>query len=126
MEIQRWPARAPGRSRAVRHGATVWAVCSTADPSLGFVEQVADCFAALERTLSEAGSDKSRLLSVQVFLADMGHKLMLDDSWNAWIGPDPNHWPQRACVGTALAGGLLVELVAVAAVGNGDAADRPT
>jgi enamine deaminase RidA (YjgF/YER057c/UK114 family) len=116
MEINRWPARAPGRSRAVQWQGLVWAVASTGDVSLAIDEQITDCLQSLDRTLAEAGSDKTRLLSVQVFLAEMDFKPKLDEAWNAWIGPDPNHWPQRACLGVGLAPGLLVEIVALAAV----------
>ncbi len=116
MEIERWPARGPGRSRAVRHGGLVWAVASAADAGRGTADQVAECLGALERTLAEAGSDKTRLLSVQIYLADLADKSVLDAAWDAWVGPDPSHWPQRACVGAALTGGLRVEFVAVAAV----------
>jgi enamine deaminase RidA (YjgF/YER057c/UK114 family) len=116
MQIRRWPARAPGRSRAVQWNGMVWAVATSADPSLGIQGQLEDCLASLDRTLGEAGSDKTRLLSVQVFLADMRFKPALDEAWNAWIGPDPQNWPQRACVGAALSDGLLVEFVVVAAV----------
>jgi enamine deaminase RidA (YjgF/YER057c/UK114 family) len=116
VDIQRWPARGPGRSRAVQWHGLIWAVASTADISLGIDGQINDCLQRLERTLTEAGSDKTRLLSVQVFLADMAFKPKLDEAWNAWIGPHPNDWPQRACLGVALAPGLLVEIVAMAAV----------
>ena len=71
--------------------------------------------AALEAHLLEAGSSRSRLLSIQVLLADIADRPEFDRHWLAWIGPDPDHWPQRACYQAALAPGLLIELIAVAA-----------
>ena len=64
-------------------------------------------------------SSRSRLLSLQVLLADMAQRPEFDRHWLAWIGDDPAHWPQRACVQAALAPGLLIELIAVAATGSG-------
>jgi enamine deaminase RidA (YjgF/YER057c/UK114 family) len=69
----------------------------------------------LERSLLDAGSDKTRIVSAQIFLADMAAKAAMDGVWNAWIGSDPDHWPQRACVGAPLADGCLVEIILIAA-----------
>ena len=70
---------------------------------------------AIEQNLEEAGSDKTRMLSVQIFLADMSQKDAMDEVWNAWIGSDWETWPQRACVGAPLHGSTLVEIVITAA-----------
>ena len=69
----------------------------------------------LDRNLADAGSDKSRLLSATVYLTDIGTKADMDAAWNAWVGPDPDHWPQRACVEAKLAPGTLVEITVIAA-----------
>ena len=45
----------------------------------------------------------------------MGTKTRFDAVWNPWIGPDPAHWPQRACVGAVLAGECQVEIILLAA-----------
>jgi hypothetical protein len=45
----------------------------------------------------------------------MNTKARFDAVWNPWIGPDPAHWPQRACVGATLAGKCLVEIILLAA-----------
>jgi enamine deaminase RidA (YjgF/YER057c/UK114 family) len=55
------------------------------------------------------------LLSATVYLADLREKPVFDPEWLAWVGSDPHHWPQRACVQAALAGGALVEIAVVAA-----------
>jgi len=36
-------------------------------------------------------------------------------AWVEWAGDDPQGWAQRACVGTKLAPGHLVEIVVIAA-----------
>jgi len=42
----------------------------------------------------------------------------MDDIWQQWLGEDPQHWPQRACLGVALEGDTLIE-VSVTAIRNG-------
>jgi enamine deaminase RidA (YjgF/YER057c/UK114 family) len=113
--IERWPGSAPGRSRTVALGNVVWTVANAIDPSVGFEEQVRQSLALLDSHLSEAGSARTHLLSVQVLLANLEDRPAFDALWQAWIGPEPAHWPQRACYQAGLAPGLQVELIAVAA-----------
>jgi len=115
MTIRRWPAGAPGRSKTVAHGGHVWTVANATDATAGFDAQVAQSLHMLDTHLREAGTDRTRLLSLQVILADIDDRPAFDVQWRAWIGDDPAHWPQRACFQGDLAPGLRVELVAVAA-----------
>jgi enamine deaminase RidA (YjgF/YER057c/UK114 family) len=114
-QIDRWPSGAPGRSRAVAFGTTLWVVSNSTADVTGFRAQVVDTLGRLDRTLRDGGSDRTRLLSVQVLLADIATRPEFDDLWLPWIGDNPDHWPQRSCLQAGLAPGLLVELVAVAA-----------
>jgi enamine deaminase RidA (YjgF/YER057c/UK114 family) len=114
MTIERWQGSAKGRNRAVRHGGLVYTVATA--PGADIRDQTGAALAAIDANLADAGSDKTRLLSVQIFLADMAQKAAMDEVWNDWIGPDWNTWPQRACVGAPLAGDTLVEIVVTAAV----------
>ena len=93
----------------------VWTVATYDDASADIQEQTRRALAVIDKNLGEAGTDKTRLVSAQIFLSDMTAKARFDDVWNAWIGPDPDHWPQRACVGATLAGHCLVEIIVVAA-----------
>ncbi len=106
---------AEGRSSGSAFGALVWTVATSDDKSLAFPQQVERCFAKTERVLKELGSDRRYLLSVNVLLADLGDKEAFDGLWRTWVGDDPRHWPQRACVGAVLSTGTLVEIAAVAA-----------
>ena len=115
MEIERWPSSGQGRSRSVAYGNVIWTVANAVDKSAGFEAQVIESLRMLESHLREAGSARTHLLSLQVILADIGDRAAFDRIWQEWIGPDPRHWPQRACFQAVLAPGLLVELVAVAA-----------
>jgi enamine deaminase RidA (YjgF/YER057c/UK114 family) len=115
-----WPIKrvagvARGRSSGSSYGSLAWAVATSDDTSLGVAEQARRSFAKIDRTLGELGTDKRYLLSATVYLADLREKPAFDEEWLAWIGPDPLHWPQRACVQAALAGGALVEIVVTAA-----------
>ncbi len=114
MNIERWPAGSPGRSRIVAAGPWIWTVATVSRPDDPFDEEVRRCLELLDRNLNEAGADRTRLVSLQVILADIADRTAFDVLWREWIGSDPAHWPQRACFQAGLAPGLRVELVAVA------------
>jgi enamine deaminase RidA (YjgF/YER057c/UK114 family) len=113
MTIERWKGSAAGRNRTVRHGGIVYTVATA--PGADIRTQTRAALSAIDANLAEAGSDKTCLLSVQIFMADLAQKAAMDEVWNAWIGPDWQNWPQRACVGAPLAGDTLVEIVITAA-----------
>jgi enamine deaminase RidA (YjgF/YER057c/UK114 family) len=115
LPIRRWRGPAHGRSRAVAYQDLVWTVATSDDESGDVQAQARRCLELLDESLAAAGTDKTRLVSAQVFLADMSTKAAFDAVWNPWIGSDPAHWPQRACVGAALAGRCLVEIILLAA-----------
>ena len=54
-------------------------------------------------------------LSCTVYLSSIELKEEMERAWCAWIGDDPAHWPQRACVEARPAGDTLVEIVVLAA-----------
>ena len=113
MTIERWRGSAAGRNRAVRHDGIVYTVAT--GPGRDIQAQTRAALAAIDANLADAGSDKTCLLSVQIFMADLSQKAAMDEVWNAWIGSDWKNWPQRACVGAPLAGDTLVEIVVTAA-----------
>lgn len=113
----------------VAYGGLVWTVANATDPTAGFEAQVGQSLQMLEAHLLEAGSARTHLLSLQVILADIANRDAFDRQWQAWIGNDPGHWPQRACFQSGLAPGLQIELVAVAAAvaaSQGQSADEST
>lgn len=82
--------------------------------------QTADLLKNLDRVLVKAGTDKSRLLQVQVFLTDMNDYEGFNTVWEAWL-PD-GCAPSRACIevkGLARKG-WKVELVLTAAAADQD------
>ena len=116
MTIERWRGDAPGRNRTVKHGDIVYTVATAAAAGPDIQSQTKKTLEIIEANLNEAGSDKTRMLSVQIFLADMSEKAAMDEVWNPWIGSDWETWPQRACVGAPLAGTTKIEVVVTAAV----------
>lgn len=44
----------------------------------------------------------------------MPDKPKMDKVWCEWLGENPEHWPQRACLGVALEGDVLIEVTVTA------------
>ncbi|MCG8273949.1 Rid family hydrolase [Aquamicrobium sp. NLF2-7] len=113
--IERAAGVAPGRSSASCYGGLVWTVATALDKTLDLKGQIAASFEKIERMLAQFGTDKRYLLSVNVFLSDLDSKADFDVAWRQWVGDNPDHWPQRACMGAVLSPGTLVEIAVVAA-----------
>ncbi len=62
--------------------------------------QTADVLRQIDLRLSEAGSDKTRLLRVQIYLADIADIAAMNEVWHAWVVPGSA--PPRATVQAAL------------------------
>jgi enamine deaminase RidA (YjgF/YER057c/UK114 family) len=118
MIIKRWSSSGKGRSSCVALDGMVWTVANAMDMTANFESQVAQSFAMLDMHLTEALSARTHILSLQVILADIRHFEVFDALWKDWIGPDPAHWPQRACYQAVLTPGLMIELVAIAATAS--------
>jgi enamine deaminase RidA (YjgF/YER057c/UK114 family) len=67
----------------------------------------------IDHALELAGTRKSKLLTAQVWLADMQHFAAHNAVWNAWV--DPQNAPVRACVRADLVRNCLVEIMVTAA-----------
>ena len=113
MTIIRYPGKAFGRSKSVEHNGIVYTVVTAPDVSADLESQTQQALEQLDANLDEAGTDKTRLLSVTIYITDMSKKPILNAVWDAWIGP--YNWPQRACVEVKLEGDTLVEMVVIAA-----------
>ena len=113
MTIIRYPRKAVGRSESVEHNGILYTAVIAPDLSTDFKSQTRQALEQLDTNLAEAGTDKTCLLSVTIYITDMSRKPILNEIWDAWIGPE--NWPQRACVEAKLEGNTLVEMVAIAA-----------
>jgi len=103
-------------SGAVVHNMTVYLAGQVADdPAGGAEQQAADILRQIDALLNEAGTDKTYLLSVQIFLADMADFPAVNRAWDAWL--DPRHKPARATVEARLADpAWRVEITGIAAL----------
>lgn len=63
--------------------------------------QTRQVLAAIDRLLSEAGTDKTQLVSAQIFLADIAEFPGMNAVWDAWIADAGK--PARATVQARLA-----------------------
>lgn len=102
-------------SRAVVHNGVVYLAGTTADTrGASSKVQTEEILAKIDALLKLSGSDKSRLLSAVVYVADMRVKPGMDEAWMAWI--DPKNPPARATVETRLGtADTLVEIMVTAA-----------
>jgi len=76
--------------------------------------QTPQALSVLDDQLIKLGSDKTKIVSAQVFIANIDDKPIMDEVWNRWIGTNPDHWPQRACLGVDLGGNWLIEITVIA------------
>ena len=91
----------PVHSRVVEHGELVFCAGTTADNRAASCKaQTEEILKKIDTFLALAGTDKSRLLSATIWLADINEKEQMDAAWKAWV--DPDNKPARACVESRL------------------------
>ncbi|NYT85513.1 RidA family protein [Pollutimonas harenae] len=85
------------------------------DSSLNMEGQTAQVLATIDKLLAAAGTDKSRILMAQIFVANMAEFSGMNKAWDAWVA-DGNA-PPRATVEARLANpDFKVEIVVTAAL----------
>jgi enamine deaminase RidA (YjgF/YER057c/UK114 family) len=101
-------------SRAVVRGDMVYLCGVTPDPTGDIKAQTQQVLDRIDRLLQTAGTDKSKLLTAQVWLSDMRLFEAHNSVWNEWV--DPENPPVRACVQADLwRPNMLVEIMVTAA-----------
>jgi enamine deaminase RidA (YjgF/YER057c/UK114 family) len=103
-------------SEMVVHNGTAYLAGQVADDIGADISgQTAQVLAAIDKLLAEAGTDKTRILSTTIYIADMADFPAMNAVWDAWV-PQGNT-PARATVEASLAKpGYLVEMQVIAAV----------
>ncbi|WP_317170521.1 Rid family hydrolase [Flammeovirga aprica] len=96
----------------------MWTVATTKDTSLPLEAQIKETLQIIDDNLQELQSNKHQIVSAQVYLANITDKPVMDEIWKSWIGDNPDHWPQRACLGVDLEGNVLIEVSVTAVVGQ--------
>jgi enamine deaminase RidA (YjgF/YER057c/UK114 family) len=114
MTVQRINAGAR-LSQAVVHGNTVYVAGLTADDTSQDVKgQTSQILAKIDALLAQAGTDKSKILSANIWLTDINTWSQMNEAWDAWVSP--GNTPARATVEAKLAGnGRTVEIMVQAA-----------
>jgi enamine deaminase RidA (YjgF/YER057c/UK114 family) len=115
MTIQRIKP-GPRMSQAVVHGSTVYLAGQVAsDPVSDVKKQTQQILAEIDALLAAAGTDKTKLLSANIWLADIRTFADMNSVWDGWVSP--GNTPARATVEAKLAGPqYLVEIGVIAAI----------
>ena len=115
MEIRRLQ---PGKrmSQAVVHNNTVYLAGQVAeDTNQDVAGQTRQVLASIDTLLKEAGSDKTKILTATIVLADMASFAEMNSVWDSWVAP--GNTPARATIEAKLAAPQYrVEIIVTAAV----------
>lgn len=101
MSIQRFHV-GPRLSEMAVHAGTIYLAGQVADdPSQDIAGQTRQVLASIDRLLAEAGSDKTRILSTTIYIADMAEFAGINSVWDGWVVQ--GNTPPRATVQAKLA-----------------------
>ena len=115
MTVQRFDVGARLSEMAVHNGVCYLAGQVPADATQDIQGQTRQVLAAIDALLARAGTDKTRLLMVQIFIKDLAEFPAMNAVWDAWV--PAGHAPPRATVQAALAKPeWKIEIVATAAL----------
>ncbi|MES2258659.1 MAG: RidA family protein [Pseudomonadota bacterium] len=114
MEIKRLHVGKRLSEVAIHNGTVYLAGQIAADNTQDIQGQTREVLASIDRLLAEAGSDKTCILSCQLFITDMALFPGMNEVWDAWV--PAGHTSPRATVEAKLADpACLIEIVVVAA-----------
>lgn len=100
---------------AIHNGVVYLAGQVPNDDSLDIKGQSREVFANIDAALAKAGSDKSKILSAQVFITDLANFDAFNSEWNQWVKDITP--PARATVEAKLVNpNWLIEIMVVAAI----------
>ncbi len=84
------------------HNNTIYLAGQVAeDTTADITGQTQQVLAAIDRLLAEAGSDKTKILSTTIYIADLADFPAMNVVWDAWVVQ--GHTPPRATVEAKLA-----------------------
>jgi enamine deaminase RidA (YjgF/YER057c/UK114 family) len=87
-------------------------------PGASVTEQTQNILGRIDQLLERIGSDRKKILSATIWLADMSTFQEMNAVWDAWV-PE-GHTPARATVEAKLAGPQFTIEIAVVAAAGGD------
>ena len=106
----------PRMSQAVIHGSMVYLAGQVANTAKGksVGEQTKDILSQIDALLAQAGTDKTKLISTNIWLADISTFAEMNAAWDVWVAPGCT--PARATVEAKLASPeYTVEIMVTAA-----------
>lgn len=113
--IERFDVGARMSEMAVHNGVVYLAGQVASDAALDITGQTANVLAQIDALLARAGSDKTKILRAQIYIADVAEFAGMNAAWDAWV--PAGHTPPRATVEAKLAKPeWKVEIVITAAV----------
>lgn len=102
-------------SEAVCYNGIVWLAGQVGNAGDSVADQTRTCLAEVDRLLAEAGTDKTRILSAQIWLADIADFAEMNSVWDEWV--PQGHTPARATGEAKLAApDYKVEVIVTAAL----------
>ncbi|TKA96992.1 RidA family protein [Cereibacter changlensis] len=105
----------PRMSEAVVYNGVAYLAGQVGNPGDSVADQTRTCLAEVDRILAEAGTDKTRIISTQIWLADISTFAEMNAVWDEWV--PQGHTPARATGESKLAAPeYKVEVIVVAAV----------
>ncbi|SNX70620.1 enamine deaminase RidA (YjgF/YER057c/UK114 family) [Cereibacter ovatus] len=81
-------------SAAVTANGMVWLAGQVGHPGDSVADQTRTCLAEVDRLLALAGTDKTRIVSAQIWLADITDFAEMNAVWDQWV--PAGHCPARA------------------------------
>jgi len=103
-------------SQAVIHNGVAYLAGQVGAEGKSVAEQTESILAKIDALLDEAGTDKTKLLTAQIWCADMATDFAdMNAAWDAWVpaGNAPARWTGEAKLATT---GYRVEIIVTAAV----------
>jgi len=99
----------------VTHNGTVYLTGQVAKPGQSAADQMREVLSKIDTLLAEAGTDKTRILHIQMWLDDVRDFDEVNKVYDAWMPME--HAPARSSgQGRMAQPGMLVELIVTAAV----------
>ena len=84
----------PRMSEAVIHNGVAYLAGQVGNPGSSVADQTREVLAEVDRILAECGTDKTRILKAQIWMADMADFASMNAVWDAWV--PQGHTPARA------------------------------
>lgn len=114
MSITRYESTAVYSKCVEANGTVYTAGIVPANLAADIKGQTQEVLAEIDRLLALAGTDKSKIVMANVWLADVRHREGANEAWTAWLGG--KNAPARATVEAKLVDPRMLVEIAVVAV----------